>query len=244
MTLKLCDYVLMFVNRLSTTIWALVGPGRRNIVVGGEAGTGERWGRLEIFLRSLLLSLERVYPAVTSCSVARRPTGERWVFMLAWEVIAPTPSLTCVNYYLVSFSQETSSLSAFISLTNLLPCTHIYLLIDFAPLFISIAPKEITQDRNACSWLLTGTRRRFCCSKWFLLQTQQTNSRLGQNGSQHEDRQTDMNTFSMYGGVTVRSFLTKQENIYEIIATTKKWNAWVCGTATRRLFHAHRPEPY
>lgn len=117
-------------------------------------------------------------------------------------------------------------------------------LIDFAPLFISIAPKEITQDRNACSWLLTGTRRRFCCSKWFLLQTQQTNSRLGQNGSQHEDRQTDMNTFSMYGGVTVRSFLTKQENIYEIIATTKKWNAWVCGTATRRLFHAHRPEPY
>lgn len=130
-TLKLCDYVLMFVNRLSTTIWALVGPGRRNIVVGGEAGTGERWGRLEIFLRSLLLSLERVYPAVTSCSVARRPTGERWVFMLAWEVIAPTPSLTCVNYYLVSFSQETSSLSAFISLMNLLPCTHIYLFIDW-----------------------------------------------------------------------------------------------------------------
>lgn len=157
-TLKLCDYVLMFVNRLSTTIWALVGPGRRNIVVGGEAGTGERWGRLETFLRSLLLSLERVYPAVTSCSVARQPTGERWVFMLAWEVIAPTPSLTCVNYYLV--------------------------------------------------------------------------------------RQTDMNTFSMYGGVTVGSFLTKQENIYEIIATTKKWNSCVCGTATRRLFHAHRPEPY
>lgn len=222
-----------------------LGGARKTKYCGGRRGRNRRevgaaWDISEVFV----LSLERVYPAVTSCSVARRPTGERWVFMLVWEVIAPTPSLTCVNYYLVSFSQETSSLSAFISLMNLLPCTHIYLLIDFAPLFISIAPKEITQDRNACSWLLTGTRRRFCCSKWFLLQTQQTNSRLGQNGSQHEDRQTDMNTFSMYGGVTVRSFLTKQENIYKIIATTKKWNAWVCGTATRRLFHAHRPEPY
>lgn len=162
-TLKLCDYVLMFVNRLSATIWGLVGPGRQNIVVGGEAGTGERWGQLETFLRSLLLSLERVYPAVTSCSVARRPTGERWVFMLAWEVIARTPSLTCVNYYLVVpriiFSRDKQFISAFISLINPLPCTHIYLFIHFAPLFISIAPKEITHDRNTCSWLLTGTTK-------------------------------------------------------------------------------------
>lgn len=132
--LKLCDYVLMFVNRLSTTIWALVGPGRQNIVVGGEAGTGERWGRLETFLRSLLLSLERVYPAVMSCSVARRPTGERWVLMLAWKVVAPTPSLTCVNYYLVVprifFSRDKQFISAFISLMNPLPCTiYIYLFI-------------------------------------------------------------------------------------------------------------------